>query len=68
MPTAHGVIQGYSAQAVVDDKHQIILHPEAMGNGQDAENLKPMIQVTKKNLMAIGKPDDCPEDVKLKQI
>jgi len=65
MPTAHGVIQGYNAQAMVDDKHQIILHPEAMGNGQDAENLKPMIQATKKNLTAIGKPDDCLEDVKL---
>ncbi len=33
MPTAHGVIQGYNAQALVDDKHQIIVHAEAMGNG-----------------------------------
>ena len=65
MPTAHGVIQGYNAQAVVDDKHQIILHPEAMGNGQDAENLKPMIERAKENLTAIGKPDDYLQDIKL---
>jgi transposase len=35
MPTSHGVIQGYNAQALVDDKHQIIVNVEAMGNGQD---------------------------------
>ena len=54
MPTAHGVIQGYNAQAVVDSKHQIIVHAEAMGNGQDADNLKPMVEGLKQNLKAIG--------------
>jgi len=39
MPTSHGVIQGYNAQALVDDKHQIIVNAEAMGNGQDHDNL-----------------------------
>jgi transposase len=55
MPTSHGVVQGYNAQAMVDDKHQIIVHAEAMGNGQDHDNLKPMLEGTKENLRAIGK-------------
>ena len=62
MPTAHGVIQGYNAQAMVDDKHQIIVHAEAMGNGQDADNLSPMIDKAKKNMKAIGKNKDYFED------
>lgn len=57
MPTSHGVIQGYNAQAVVDDKHQIIVAAEAMGNGQDHDNLVPMLEKTKANLQAIGKGD-----------
>ena len=28
MPTSHGVIQGYNAQALVDGKHQVIVHAE----------------------------------------
>ena len=58
MPTSHGVIQGYNAQAMVDDKHQIIVHAEAMGNGQDTDNLEPMLEGSKKNLKSIGKGDD----------
>jgi transposase len=58
MPTAHGVIQGYNAQALVDDKHRIIVHAEAMGNGQDHENLSPMLDGAKENMKAIGKSDD----------
>lgn len=57
MPTSHGVIQGYNAQALVDDKHQIIVNAEAMGNGQDNDNLKPMLAGGKKNMQAIGKGD-----------
>ncbi len=58
MPTSHGVIQGYNAQALVDSKHQIIVNPEAMGNGQDHDNLKPMLKGAKKNMQAIGKAED----------
>jgi transposase len=58
MPTSHGVIQGYNAQALVDDKHQIIMHAEAMGNGQDSDNLKPMIEGAKENIENIGKGKD----------
>jgi len=58
MPTSHGVIQGYNAQALVDDKHQIIVNAEAMGNSQDHDNLKPMLEGAKKKMQAIGKKED----------
>jgi len=58
MPTSHGVIQGYNAQALVDDKHQIIVNAEAMGNGQDHDNLKPMLEGAQENMQAIGKEED----------
>ncbi|WKZ34670.1 MAG: transposase [Anaerolineales bacterium] len=54
MPSAHGVIQGYNAQALVDCKHQVILAAEAFSS-QDHENLKPMLDGAKKNVVAIGK-------------
>ena len=54
MPSAHGVIQGYNAQALVDSKHQIILAAEAFAS-QDHGNLKPMLDGAKKNVIAIGK-------------
>ncbi|NOH02162.1 MAG: IS1182 family transposase [Chloroflexi bacterium] len=54
MPSAHGVIQGYNAQALVDSKHQVILAAEAFAS-QDHENLAPMLEGAKKNLAAIGK-------------
>jgi transposase len=47
MPSSHGVIQGYNAQALVDSKHQIILAAEAFAS-QDHENLKPMVKGAKK--------------------
>jgi transposase len=54
LPTSHGVVQGYNAQALVDSKHQVILAAEAFAS-QDHENLKPMLDGAKKNLVAIGK-------------
>ena len=57
MPSSHGVIQGYNAQALVDEKHQIILHAEAF-NGQDHQNVAPMLSGAKKNVLEIGKRPD----------
>lgn len=56
MPTSHGVIQGYNAQALVDSKHQIILAAEAFSS-QDHENLAPMMAGAKKNTLTIGKEE-----------
>jgi DDE family transposase len=57
MPTSHGVVQGYNAQALVDSKHQVILAAEAFAS-QDHDNLKPMLDGAKKNVVAIGKEPD----------
>jgi len=59
MKTSHGTIQGYVAAATVDAKEQIIVHAEAFGTGQEHDVFKPMIEGTKKNMAALGKPSDC---------
>lgn len=56
MPTSHGVVQGYNAQALVDSKHQVILAAEAFSS-QDHENLEPMIKGAKENLGLLGKSE-----------
>jgi transposase len=56
MPSSHGVVQGYNAQALVDSKHQVILAAEAFAS-QDHENLEPMLAGGKKNVAAIGKDE-----------
>jgi transposase len=50
MKTSHGVIQGYDGVVVVDDTHQVIVHAEAFGVGQEHELLLPMIEGARKNL------------------
>jgi transposase len=57
MPTSHGVIQGYNAQALVDSKHQVILAAEAFSS-QDHENLAPMLAGAKKNVRALGRQEN----------
>ena len=58
MYTAQGSIQGYNGQALVDDKHQIIVHAEAFGSGQDAKHLEPMVDGAKANMQKIGQSAD----------
>ncbi|MBD3383467.1 IS1182 family transposase, partial [candidate division KSB1 bacterium] len=58
MPGSHGVIQGYDAQALVDDKHQIFIHAKAMGNGQYHDNLVPVVNEAKENMKMIGRGND----------
>jgi transposase len=55
MHTSHGTVQGYNSQAIVDSKHQVIVHGEAIGKGLDNENLPPVIDGAKQNLESIGK-------------
>jgi transposase len=43
MKTGHGVIQGYTGVAAVDSKHQIVVHAEAFGQGQEHGLLKPVL-------------------------
>ncbi len=44
MPTSHGMIQGYTGVAAVDDKHQVILEAEAYGENQEKSLLIPTIE------------------------
>lgn len=38
----------------MDEKHQVIVHAEAFGNGQDHGNLPPMLEAARDNLKQIG--------------
>jgi hypothetical protein len=51
-------VQGYNGQAIVDSKHQVIVHGEAIGKGPDNDNLPPVVDGAKQNLQSIGKPRD----------
>jgi len=44
MKTSHGVIQGYTGVAAVDSKHQVVVHAEAFGQGQEHGLLQPMLE------------------------
>jgi len=54
MVSSHGVVQGYNANAMVDEKHQVVVHAEAFGEGNDATLMKPMLAGAKRNLKAAG--------------
>jgi transposase len=58
MHTSHGTVQGYNSQAIVDSKHQVIVHGEAIGKGLDNANLPPVVDGAKQNLESIGKGKD----------
>ena len=57
MLTSHGSIQGYNSQALVDAKHQVIVHGEVFGTGQDEDLIPPMIEGAKDNMKKIGHAD-----------
>jgi transposase len=44
MATGKGVIQGYTAVAAVDEKHQVIVEAQAHGVGQEQELLAPVVE------------------------
>ena len=46
MATAKGIIQGYTAVAVVDSQHQIIVAAKTHGSGSEQSTLLPMIHAT----------------------
>ena len=58
MITSHGFIQGYNAQALVDDKHQVVVHAESFGTVSDHEHVAPMMGGAKENMQAIGHDED----------
>ena len=54
MVSSHGVVQGYNANALVDEKHQVVVHAEAFGEGLDSGHMQPMLEGGKEKLKAIG--------------
>jgi transposase len=58
MMTSHGAIQGYNGQGLMDAKHQVIVHGEAFGNGQDHGHVPPMMTGALANLQSIGQGPD----------
>jgi hypothetical protein len=58
MMTSHGTVQGYNGQALVDSKHQVIVHAEAFGEGQDHDHIGPMMGGAKENMEALGYAGD----------
>lgn len=56
--TSHGVIQGYTGVTTVDSTHQVIVHAEAYGQGQEHDLLKPMVDGARENFQQIGKDHD----------
>ena len=58
MITSHGYIQGYNSQALVDDKHQVVVHAETFGTVSDHEHVEPIMTGAKKNMQAIGHDED----------
>jgi len=58
MITSHGYIQGYNGQALVDNKHQVVVHAEAFGTVSDHEHVEPIMEGAKENMQAIGHDED----------
>jgi len=58
MMTSHGVVQGYNGQGLIDAKHQVIVHGEAFGNGQDHIHVPPMLTGALAHLQSFGHEPD----------
>jgi hypothetical protein len=54
MPSAHGVVQGYTGIAAVDDKHQVIVQAEAHGSGSEHQTLESVLQGVDDNFETVG--------------
>jgi transposase len=54
MVGSHGVVQGYNANALVDEKHQVIVHAQAFGTGEDGRLAGEMLRGAEENLNAVG--------------
>jgi transposase len=59
MKTSKGVIQGYDGMAVVDARHQIVVHSEAFGQGQEHNLLAPVLEGVRESFRVLG----CDEDI-----
>ncbi|MGH8509228.1 MAG: IS1182 family transposase, partial [Gammaproteobacteria bacterium] len=65
MKSAHGILQGYDGVAMVDAKHQLVLHAEAFGEAQEHDLLLPMIEGTRESFQGMGCERDIFAETKL---
>jgi transposase len=60
-----GAIQGYSGMALVDDKHQVVVHAQAFGEGPEQGLLVPMLEGVRETYVELGIGEECLTDIKL---
>jgi transposase len=65
MPSSHGVIQGHNGIALVDSQHQVVVHAEAHGDGQETGLLIPFLDSAKQSLKKAGISENVFEGAKL---
>lgn len=58
MKTSKGVIQGYAGMAVVEAKHQVVVHSEAFGQGQEHNLLVPVLEGVRASFKVLGRDGD----------
>src|SRR6266508_736651 len=63
MKTSKGVIQGYDGVAMVDAKHQVVVHAQAYGEAQEHALFVPMLEGTRQRFEAIGEKSDMLKNV-----
>lgn len=54
LKSSHGILQGYNAQALVDDKHQVIAAAEASSAVQDFQQLTTLLPAAQQTAAAAG--------------
>jgi transposase len=54
--TAKGTFQGYTGVALVDDKHQVIVHAQAFGQGQEHGLLIPVLEAAAASCRGLKAP------------
>jgi transposase len=65
MPTSKGVIQGYDAVTVADSKHQVIVHAEVFGEGQEHGLLVPMLEAVRDSFKELDVSSDVLQEAKI---
>jgi hypothetical protein len=65
MPTGHGVIQGHNGIALVDSKHQVVMHAETHGEGQEQRLLIAFLDSARESVKQAGISDNIFEGAKL---
>jgi hypothetical protein len=59
------VVQGYTGVAIADDKHQVIVHGEAFGEGQEQGILVPMLNAVRESFSELDLSGDILKEAKL---